>query len=119
MKGYAKKAVKYAETAGFHFERTNSKNVLIYRDDLGHEVGINPSSTEANYRFIVQQVDKACGVGPDLSQKRNAEHIKARQERERILLADEKRRHRERLDALLREKQQVALGGLGSSLTAR
>lgn len=119
MKGLAKKAVKYAEEHGYRFERQNSKCFMFYRNEAGHEVSISPGIDDRGLRLVCQQIDRANGVGPDLSQKHRPDQIKARRERERILLAEEKRRHRERIDALLREKQQAALSGLGGSLTER
>lgn len=119
MKGVAKKAAAYAEKHGYTFERQNSKGVNFYRNGAGHEIGINPGVDERGFHAICKQVDRARGVGPDLSQKHNSAAIKARQERERTLLAEERRRHRERLDALAREKSAALLGGLGNSLTLR
>ena len=119
MKGLAKKAIRYAEDHGFDFERQNSKGLLYYRNANGVEVCIPQGLAESALRNVCQQVDRACGVGPDLSQKRNPDQIKARQERERLLLADERRRHRERIDALTREKSAALLGGLGDVLTQR
>lgn len=119
MKGLAKKAVRYAEDHGFHFERQNSKGLLYYRNANGVEIGLSPGISDNQLRNFCQQVDRACGIGPDLSQKRQPDQIKARQERERILLAQERLRHRERLDALAREQAAALLGGLGDALTLR
>lgn len=118
MKG-GKKALKYAEERGFHFERANSKGFLYYRNDAGIEVGINPSCDERGLRMVMQQIDRACGVGPDLSQKRNPAAVKARQERERLLLKEEIRRDRARLDELARQSHAQLLSGLGNALTLR
>lgn len=117
VKGLAKKAVRYAEARGYRFERQNSKCFMFYRNAAGHEVGISPGIDDKGFRLVCQQIDRANGVGPDLSQKRNSEQIKARQQRTRALLLEEKRRHRERIDFLLRQKHELALGGLGRYAT--
>jgi hypothetical protein len=117
MKTLAKKAIRYAETHGFRFERQNSKGLLYYRNDGGVEVCIPPGLAESALRNVCQQVDRACGIGPDLSRKRNAEQIKARRERERELVAQEKRRHAKAMDALAREHAAALLGGRGDELT--
>lgn len=119
MKGLAKKAVKYAEDHGFRFERQNSKGLLYYRNANGAEVCIPPGLADNALRNVCQQVDRACGIGPDLSQKRNPAAIKARRERERLLLKEEIRRDRQRLDELARLNHEQLLSGLGNELTLR
>lgn len=119
MKGPSRRAIKYAEDHGYLFERQNTKGVLYYRNADGHEVGIGPSIDDRNCRQIVVQIDRACGVGPDLSQKRHPDEIKARRERERLLLKEERARHHARLEELTRQKSALLLGGLGDALTIR
>lgn len=119
MKGLSKKAVRYAEDHGYTFERQNCKGVLYYRHSSGHEVGIRQGLDDAGYRLVVQQIDRARGVGPDLTQKRHPEEIKARQERQRVLVKQERARHLARLDELAREKAAALLGGAGRHLSLR
>lgn len=118
MKG-GKKAIKYAEDRGFQFERANSKGFHYYRHPSGVEVGINPSCDERGLRLVMQQVDRACGVGPDLSQKRNPAACKAREAQQREALKAERARHAARLDELAREKAALLLGGAGRDLNWR
>jgi hypothetical protein len=119
VKKPAKKAVAYVEARGYVFERQNAKGFLFYRSLSGHEIGINPGCDEAGCKRVIHDIDRACGLGPDLSQKRNVEQVKARRERERTLVIEEKLRHRERLDALARERSAVLLGGRGDALSLR
>lgn len=119
MKGLAKKAVKYAEDHGFLFERQNSKGLLYYRNSNGAEVCIPPGLADNALRNVCQQIDRACGIGPDLTQKRHPAEIKARQERERLLLKAERARHSARLDELAREHAAALLGGLGAAVSLR
>ena len=119
MKGLARKAIKHAEAAGYRFERENTKGFRFYRAASGHEVGISPGLDDRGCRLVMQQVDRACGIGPDLSRKRNPAAIKAEQERTRDLLREEKRRHQTRLDQLARERQDALLAGVGCELSMR
>jgi hypothetical protein len=119
VKILAKKAIAYAEGHGFRFERQNSKGLLYYRNDGGVEVCIPPGLAESALRNVCQQVDRACGIGPDLTRKRHPDEIKARQERQRALLKAERARHQARLDELARQKAALLLAGAGSRLTLR
>jgi hypothetical protein len=119
VKTLAKKAIRYAEEHGFRFERQNSKGLLYYRNDGGVEVCIPPGLAESALRNVCQQVDRACGIGPDLSQKRHPDEIRARQERQRALLKAERARHLARLDELARQKTTLLLDGAGGRLTLR
>jgi hypothetical protein len=119
VKTLARKAIRYAEDRGFHFERQNSKGLLYYRNDGGVEVCIPPGMAENALRNVCQQVDRACGIGPDLSQKRHPDEIKARQERQRALLKAERARHLARLDELARQRDTLLLNGAGGHLTLR
>jgi hypothetical protein len=119
VKTLAKKAIRYAEDHGYTYERQNSKGLLYYRSSAGHEIGINPSCDERAYQRVVHDVDRACGIGADLSRKRHPDEIKARQDRQRALLKAEKARHQARLDDLARQKAALLLAGAGSRLTLR
>lgn len=107
MKGLAKKAVRYAEDHDFSFERQNSKGLLYYRNPSGVEVCIPPGIADNAFRNICLQIDRACGIGPDLSQKRRPDQIRLR---------DERRRELERLRELAREHKAQLLAGRGAGM---
>lgn len=119
MKGLSRKAIRYAEEHGYSFERQNCKGVLFYRHSSGHEVGIRQGIDDPGYRLVTQQIDRARGIGPDLTQKRHPDEIKARQARDRLLLKQEKQRHAARLDDLAKQQAALLFGGVGDALTLR
>lgn len=117
MKRLTDRAIAYAEARGFTFERENSKGVLYYRNANGVELGIGQNLADHALRRIMRDADKAAGVAPDPTRKRNTGAIKARQERERAEVKAERARHQARLDELARDKRELLLAGLGEHLT--
>lgn len=118
MKRRAKQAAAYAEGHGYAMDHRNSKGFMVFTNGAGHEVLVSPSlDDEATLRRLCRDIDRACGVGPDLSQKRHPEQIKARRERCREIERQERARRQAELDQLAREKQTALLGGHGVHLT--
>jgi hypothetical protein len=113
-----KDTVKFLETHGFEYDRTNSKQVDFYTLN-GMEVSLTGSCDERVAREIKRRVQKSLGLATDRDAgKRHADRVKARQASERDRAAREVAK-REREIAELLEHRDDILGGIGGLVTDR
>lgn len=87
MKRPCKAAVAEAERLGFVFERTNSKNFLVYSSPAGAEIMLSPEMNEHAMRGVLRQMQRMVGA-VEHKPGRNAAAVKERQARRRELDAE-------------------------------
>lgn len=84
MRRECKTAIAEAERLGFTFDRTNSKQHLVYQSPGGDEMVLSPTMSEHTLRSVVRQMQRMVGA-VEHKPGRNASAVKERQARRREL----------------------------------
>ena len=112
-----KELVKYLESSGFEYDRTNTKSIEYYRHPSHPEVGVSTVVDDQVARRIRALVQKALGQPTDKDKsKRSAETVRIRQAATRESVAADVARHEVEIADLLRQRDS-RMDGLGRVLT--
>ena len=114
-----KTIVKFLESNGFAYDRTNGKSFDFYTHPACAEVSVNISIHEHDARRIMVTLQKQLGIATDAKKsKRSPEAIKEREAAERERIAADIARHEAEILELL-SRRDKRMDGLGRLLTSQ